>query len=482
LLILLACLLGLSLQAAESPNSKVDVAELENAITQIEGDASLEEAEKEKLLTSLRRTQSLLESAREYRQKSESYEEARKTGSERAAKLHAELEKAVAQAKEPTAAGGSLAEVMGAVQQDKAELAAANTMFGEITSQLQTESTRGNEIRAQMADIKKSQAELAEQAKVAESAEESRSEIARRWALQAEAEANAAEIKMLDAELLSQPMRLDLLKARQDSTAYQVRTLQAQIKANEAFAIELRKGEAEKALSEAESALEEAAGKHPLIQQLAERNTELSAHASALASMLEKARADETLAREEADRFESDLQTIQRKLEIVGMSRAMGQVLREQQMRLPNRRYSGASTSSLEKQISESSLRQFEYEEERRQLRDIPAYVERLTANLPAEEGQQLKPDLSELAKTRRDLVTQVIDAENTYLRTLGEMEFTARRLLASADAYSAFISQRLLWILGTVVEAAGPVFWFRGSAVVAACLRRAVTQPWTPV
>jgi potassium efflux system protein len=157
--------------------------------------------------------------------------------------------------------------------------------------------------------------------------------------------------------------------------------------------------------------------------------------------------ANELTAREEANRFENDLQTFERKLEIVGMSRAMGQVLRDQQMRLPNRQYSGESASRREKQISAASLLQFEYEEERRNLNDLAVYVAELTEGLPEAEVAAISQDLHILASARKEMIETVLDAESSYLRALGDLDFTERRLLAAADAYRAFVSERLLWI-----------------------------------
>ena len=254
LLILLLCLCTFSLQAADAPTSKVDLKEVENAITQVEGDGNLEEADREKLLASLRRTRSFLKSANDFRERSRGYVEARENAAAEATALHAELEEKTAQ--EPAAVSNtiSLAELEGSIQHDKAELAAAEATLTEVNNQLQIETNRTNDIRTDQAELKKDQAELAARAKQAGPASDSTSEKARKWQFQAEAESLSAEIKMLDEEILSQPMRLQLLKAQQDSGTHRRDALQARVKASELLAIELRKGEAEKALSEAESA------------------------------------------------------------------------------------------------------------------------------------------------------------------------------------------------------------------------------------
>ena len=90
LIFLLLGLFALSLQAADAPSAKVSISEVENAIPHVEGDASLDDAEKEKLLVSLRRTLSLLKSGDDFRKKTAGLETLRNTA-EAAARLQSEL-------------------------------------------------------------------------------------------------------------------------------------------------------------------------------------------------------------------------------------------------------------------------------------------------------------------------------------------------------------------------------------------------------
>ena len=99
--------------------------------------------------------------------------------------------------------------------------------------------------------------------------------------------------------------------------------------------VSLKQQEAQKVLTEVAEAQEAVAGAHPKIRELAEANTLLTAELTARTQALEDIKKKENDAADLAQRFETDLENIQRKLNVLGMSEALGRVLREQQARLP---------------------------------------------------------------------------------------------------------------------------------------------------
>jgi len=51
------------------------------------------------------------------------------------------------------------------------------------------------------------------------------------------------------------------------------------------------------------------------------------------------------------------------------------------------------------------------------------------------------------LAELRRDLLDKAIAADDTYLQTLGELDFSQRQLAETVVAFNKFLDERLLWI-----------------------------------
>ena len=110
-------------------------------------------------------------------------------------------------------------------------------------------------------------------------------------------------------------------------------------------------------------------GKHELVQQLADENAELTASFGQRSAAIEAIREREVDTKNHAELLENDLKSIERKLDVVGMTTAVGEILREQSVRLPSRRESSRAIDAVSDKITASSLRQIELEDERRQLR-----------------------------------------------------------------------------------------------------------------
>ena len=438
-------------QSADAKTTEVSMSLVDNAISQAEANVDLSDEAKAQLIESYRRTQGYIKGEQAFRQSTARFKSARENAAAEAAAIRKQLEKDAADwdgTEPPPSSKLSLDEVEQLVQKDKADLAATETKAADVANQLEREAGRPNAIRTRLTELKQLQDELAAQSKVAaDPSEGGITPDARKWLLLAQSAAVRAELATLDEELLSQPMRLELLNAQSDRGNFDVARYKERIKVYELHVIKLRQGEAEKAQVAAESAQEEAQGKHPLILQLAQANAQLSGAITERTTALEKLKAEESQADDMASTLESDLQSMQRKLEVLGMSQALGRILREQRLRLPDSTYSRADMARRDELITASSLRQFEYEDERQKLRSIRSYVDDFGEEVDPLELESIRTDLTELAEARRDLINRAIDVEGTYLRTLGEVDFAARRLIKATDAYRDFITERLLWI-----------------------------------
>ena len=97
----------------------------------------------------------------------------------------------------------------------KADLAAVDARRADFAKRLDEEAARPALIRERLIEAKTQQEVVSAQLELPPPAEErpTRAE-ARSWELKARYDALSAEIKMLDQELLSQPVRVDLLKAK----------------------------------------------------------------------------------------------------------------------------------------------------------------------------------------------------------------------------------------------------------------------------
>ena len=356
---------------------QVTVTQVDAAIEQTQANMDAADPARENLLKIFRDTRAMLLYIEKEQAKLEAYAAARVDAYEEAQRIRADLEKSPSV--EVVAPDDSvvLVELEQIIQLGKSDLSVLHNRSADISGRKDSEADRPSAIRARLAALGALQPDLEANLKLmSKTAEAGSLEEARGWLAEAQYAANRAEKASLDEELLSRPMRLELLSARQDQIAQQIAILENHLQAIERQASDLREGEAQEVLAAAESAQAEALGKHQLVQELADRNAVFSASLGERSAAIEGFRARELESAGRAERFERELKTIERKLEILGMAKTLGEILREQAVRLPGRRMTERELAAIAELVGASSLRQMELQDERRELRDIETYLD----------------------------------------------------------------------------------------------------------
>ncbi len=424
---------------------------LKAKIKEAEASTTLDEATRGKLVELYRKALSYHETAQSNAAAAQAFSRARVSAPAEAKKIRQALERAEKsqpEVKLPISRRAPIAEIEQRLLKEKANQAAVEAKLADIQQQLSREAERSEPAGQRLTEAKKQLEEvtsrLASPALGEESPEFAK---ARQWLLQAQADALRSEIRMLDEELLSQPMRIDLLEAQRDKTRRSLDRINTRIRLLTDLLNEKQRSQTERAIEKAEQAQSAAQDKHPVVRRLAERNTRLSSELSELVSELERVSAGTEVANNEAQRISEEFRSARQKLEIAGISQAIGQVLVEQRRALPDARLFRKQAQEREALIANASLRQIQYEEELKALRDGEAYIGQLTRGLPAAEAQDLRKDLQALVESRRTLLKKAIDLNKSYLRALAEFDLAQRHLIETVTDFDRFLAERLLWI-----------------------------------
>jgi potassium-dependent mechanosensitive channel len=450
---LLASVLLLAATAwAEVEAPAVTIAQVDAAIEEVSANLAADDPVRENLLQLYRETRAALDSFGQYRQSLKTYTLARANAAEEVETILAALAKTQDQEvpvqDDARLESATLQELEQQAQLDRAELDVQKVRLTDLSAGIDGMPARAGEIRKRLTELGAQRSTLDSQVSMMNTSVEAGSEDeARLWLGQAEVASAMAERASLNEELLSQPMRLDLLKAQRDQTSDLVRTVERRLSRVNQRAADLRQLEASRAQANAEMTAAVSLGKHPLVQQLAAENASLTASFSERSASIADVQQRNASIGGMSDRLETDLKSIELKLEILGMSKAVGEILREQQAQLPAGRQSKKAIAAVTRNIALSSMRQIEFQEEGRQLRNAREYVAQLVEALEQEVVVQVHDDLLELARSRRELVTQAVELENTYARALGNLEFNLQRYLRAVDRYRGFIKENLLWI-----------------------------------
>ncbi len=428
----------------------VTVAQLDAAVVNATTSLPEDDPKRVSLLKSYADTRAALSGFEQFNQQSKGFTQSRASAVKEAQAIEANLAKTHNKPEQDykDVQSSSLPELEQMIQLGKTELDAKRGQLEETRAAIDTMPQRPAEIRTRVTELTRLAAELKSELLLMNKKVTSGSkEEAELWLALAQSASVKAEKAALEEELLSQPMRLELLKAQLDQLSYEVAEQEKRTRAMGLRAGELRQGDASLAQAAADLVLAETQGKHPLVQQLADINADLTKTFSQRSADIEKSEHQDELIRGKAEQFETDLTSIERKLELLGMSSAVGKILRERQAQLPEKRELANKITANEDAIRASSLRQVDLEEERRLLRNRTDYVKQLTLGIEPHIAEQISADLTELVRSRRDLIRKAVELENTYAQELGDLDFTLRRYAEAVEAYRDFISERLLWI-----------------------------------
>jgi potassium-dependent mechanosensitive channel len=435
---------------AGGPTVQLSPDSIKAKIDEIKENASLEETEKSTLTARYKKALSYLESARANDAAADAFREAIKQAPIDTARLEKTIAKIRAKPEHNSSllSKETLAKLDQRLLSEKANLAAVEAKLADFEQQLEAERGRPAAARERLIDLKRQQDALADEIKKLKAVSDASPEDeAKRWELEARTSALRSEMRMLDQELLSQSMRVALLAAQRDKTALSAERLSLLVRQLEEEVNRRRGAAAEQTLAETAAAQRESAGKDPIVQAFARHNSELSDSLNRLTALLDAASAGDDVANKQTKQIQEQFNSTREKLQLAGVSTALGHILAAQRRALPDRHELEKKIKLNEATIADVSLAKIQNEEEKKRLSDIDAFIADLTSKLPAEQAKSIRDDLRDLAQQRKMLLERTISTQSAYVRLLGELDFAQRQLLDAVAAYDEFLSKRLLWL-----------------------------------
>ena len=433
------------------PAASVTTEKLDAKIAEVEAASELGEEAKKQLLDLYRKALENLKTAESDTQAAESYT---RIIDEAPARIEAQREATIdLQGKDPAvdldaALTDPLPQLVQRLQKEMADLAAVRAQSSEADNRLAELSARPPLIRQRLPLARTQQEEVVTQLKLPPpNGEDPAISEARQWELESQSQKLNGEIKKLDQELLSQPVRLELLKIERDKALAGKKLAGKRVEILEDLVNRKRQTEAEQKLARAEAIRQSAEGKHPLIVRQAEQNAALSEAIAGTMTVLGglTERAEQTDRR--ARRIEADFKSAKETMDIGGLSRELGQMLLQQRFLLPDLRTYRHEVEKRENTAARIGVRRLNHRQEQRQLRDLDAYIASLATSETPELLSQLDDELRILARERRALLEKAIDSDDLYLGKLGELESAQQRLFDQVKGFEEFMAVHLLWV-----------------------------------
>ena len=270
---------------------------------------------------------------------------------------------------------------------------------------------------------------------------------ARRWHRETRAQRLTGEMRKLEQELLTHDVRLKLLEAKQEYASLNVERIRTRARTLEDIISQRRGAEAEQARLEAESTQQELEGQHPLVREMAAINVNLGERLTQRSLEIQNASDQRDATRQLLTQLSEDLDSTKNKMNIAGVSQALGQLLVNQRRSLPDAQSLNRQAQQRKRMGADVDLEQIEFSDQRRSLRDTDKYIDQLTSDLPVDEAEALYPELKPLLKSRLELLEKSIEQGGRYLSVLSEFDLIQRQYMDAVSAYRDFLDSTLLWV-----------------------------------
>jgi potassium efflux system protein len=252
---------------------------------------------------------------------------------------------------------------------------------------------------------------------------------------------------MLNQELVSMPLLVELATVQREATAERLERTRALMQRLEAKVNRKRQTEATKSVDQAEEAMRQVADSPAVLQQAAAVNTTLGDKLQLVTAALERTTAEKDTLDKESKKIEENFKNTKQKIEFAGLSQALGLMLHERRRTLPDTRLLQKKKTLNEQEIAEAGLLQMQSAEERKELEDFDAYVTEHAIGSSPDELKKIEPELRGFLNSRIDLLDKIITSNHTYLGVLAELELLYRNYITIVVSFDSFLAERLVWV-----------------------------------
>ncbi len=251
-----------------------------------------------------------------------------------------------------------------------------------------------------------------------------------------------------EKELLAHTATVDLLPLQQRYAAAQVSRLEEEIKAWRKEESRLAELEAKREANEARRAVIEA---DPELQELASANKHLAELAESAASKTSQEMATQEGIRTELENVQKQFKGARERVELVGLTNSIGQILRTQRTELPDLGKHYREAHARQSRVRALQMELFDLQDSQRDAKSLDEQVEDAIKQLggipdkilPEEFEQTIREYLAKRQEYRDSAIKNYLECQ----RAMGETEVLQRQLIQETKEFASYLDERVLWI-----------------------------------
>ncbi|BCD97822.1 mechanosensitive ion channel domain-containing protein [Marinagarivorans cellulosilyticus] len=270
---------------------------------------------------------------------------------------------------------------------------------------------------------------------------------AEQWLLLSKKAVLDAEEKMLELKLASAPMQTRLLAADHALQLEIQRELARNIERLQRELNEKRSTEAQVSREATQALSASAVGLSDDVEQYVKGNKALSLELTELAQKLNDKTQRSQLAKDQLELINNRYRMIKKKLEITGLSHALGSVLTERSNDLPQIAGYHKEHDELLEEISKTALRKLELQNDVSLQHHLEQDKKRLLASLNSTATGENKQWISDVVANRLSLLEKLESEYAAYMRVLSDVDFDLLELIDVTNRFDEFLVRQLMWV-----------------------------------
>ncbi|MDY0169708.1 MAG: mechanosensitive ion channel [Thermoguttaceae bacterium] len=344
--------------------------------------------------------------------------------------------------------GASLTELEQALSAKEIELTEQKASVAELESELRRRAGRRIEIPKLAGAAQERLAEVSRQLQAPLPAEPPAVAAARRTKLLARREALEQELVSYERELRAYEVRSELLSLRRDLAARKVAHLEQVLSEWRTRVTHQRYRETETQLRRARWEADRA---HPALERLAAANAQWAERRKEMAELIAKTTRELDQTNDQLADLQDQFERMREKVDTVGLTNAIGLLLRKQRESLPNARDYWRRIGARQATIRDCQFELLQLKDRRSELANLDAQVERelrtVGRDLREADPAGLRDSVHGFLESERDYLDALIPDANGYFDRLVDLDNAERQLAGKTQEYSAYINERVLWI-----------------------------------
>ncbi len=439
----------------DSASYDVTKDELQHKIDAITNHQKFDEAVKAKIIKLYHDAEDNLDTLEDYKTSTMRYQEARKNAPENIRKAQKDIERLQAKSDKPENDDFGKIAVEELDQRwviEKGNISGFDQQIKQLENEIAAQQGRPQQIREETVIAQQDYDTLAKKMEIPGNNLESKLETeAQQIYLKTLSDARFAHVKMLEAESLSNPARIEVLKAKLQLLNSQKKALISVVETLETHLTEHRQQEAREMQTALTQAEKDTEGKYPLIQSSTKQNIQRSRDLQDISAQTEQYAEQKNKIDAKTQEIAADFKSAEKKISLAGLSPALGKILREQRRNLTSQDEFEEQSEAIQKETASTSLKQFDIEDRLKKLADIDAELKgemkQVSQDLPKDQRISIQAELRDLLKNEKDLLNKLATAYSTYLRTLGDFDFAHRQMVIQAEQFATYLDERLLWV-----------------------------------